>query len=741
MIISPEAPKVNGIAPEQGLARLMPRHLADLRQSGLGDEQIVRCGFHSLQSPTSVKTVLRWNRYNGELGPCLGIPFTDASGKSTGYVRLKPDNPRKAKESGKPIKYESPKGSSNLPYFPPGTFVALNDSSAPLLITEGEKKAAKADQEGFPCIGLVGVYGWQKKRGKDKAGFPQGDRELIEGLASIAWQSRPVFLCFDSDAATNQNVLLAEWHLAEALVRHGAIVKIVRLPEGDPGPDSKPAKVGLDDFLVARGTKDFRDLVAVAIEPKSPGKGLTPNEAPDDPHRLARLFIRERCQCADGLTLRFYRGEWNRWDGSAYRVLPEKELRAELTISAKAEMDRVNLLAQQMAEKDEPPPEVRKVTGRMVSDVAHALTSLTVLPSRTEAPTWIGAEEPFSASEILACCNGLIHLPSLVNAKDHFKAPTPRFFSPNCLDFDFNLNAPKPFAWLDFLGKLWPDDPQSIGTLQEWMGYLLTPDTCQQKILMLIGPKRSGKGTISRVIRGLVGPENVTCPTLASLGTNFGLWPLLGKTVAIIQDARLGGRTDAAAIAEKLLSISGEDAQTIDRKFLSPVTAKLYARFMLVTNELPKLADSSGALPGRMILLRMTQSWYGKEDTALTDRLFVELPAILLWAIAGWQRLRERGHFVQPDASMGMVDELADLSSPVGAFVRERCQVRPGCQIERSALFSAWQCWCQEQGRDHPGDAATFGRNLRAAVPSLGNSQPRAESGCRVRVYEGVCLK
>src|SRR5262249_33859732 len=150
------------------------------------------------------------------------------------------------------------------------------------------------------------------------------------------------------------------------------MVRVVRLPQGDPGPDGKPSKVGLDDYLVAHGTEAFRALLAAAVEPTPPEKRLTPNEAADDPHRLARLFILESCQHTDGLTVRFWREEWHRWDGSVYRILPEKELRAELTASAKAEMDRINLIAQKLAEKDKPAPQVRKVTGRLVSDVAHA---------------------------------------------------------------------------------------------------------------------------------------------------------------------------------------------------------------------------------------------------------------------------------------------------------------------------------------------------------------------------------
>jgi putative DNA primase/helicase len=61
---------------------------------------------------------------------------------------------------------------------------------------------------------------------------------------------------------------------------------------------------------------------------------------------------------------------------------------------------------------------------------------------------------------------------------------------------------------------------------------------------MLVGPKRSGKGTIGRILIALLGDDNVVAPTLAGIGTNFGLAPLIGKPLEIISDSRLGGRTD-----------------------------------------------------------------------------------------------------------------------------------------------------------------------------------------------------
>ena len=134
-------------------------------------------------------------------------------------------------------------------------------------------------------------------------------------------------------------------------------------------------------------------------------------------------------------------------------------------------------------------------------------------------------------------------------------------------------------------------------------------------------------------------------PTLAGLGTNFGLAPLIGKRVAIISDARLSGRADQHAIAERLLSITGEDALTIDRKYKSAWTGQLQTRFLIISNELFRLADASGALASRFILLMLAKSFYGQEDRNLTKKLMTELPGILNWAAAGWVRARTARSF------------------------------------------------------------------------------------------------
>ena len=319
-------------------------------------------------------------------------------------------------------------------------------------------------------------------------------------------------------------------------------------------------------------------------------------------------------------------------------------------------------------------------------------------------------------------------------------APTPRYFNTHALTYDFDPHAAAPRAWLDLLAQLWPDDPTSIDCLQEWFGYLLTSETRLQKILMMIGPKRSGRGTITRILKALAGLNNVVNPTLEALARPFGLAVLIDKPVAVFPDARLSSRPDNAVIVESLLSISGEDDQSIDRKHLPSWTGRLPTRFVLVSNELPRLRDSSRALSSRLIIIRFTQSFYGREDVGLFERLERELPGILLWAFEGWHRLQHRGRFVQPGSARDLLESMEEMASPIATFLDERCVLESDAKVATGVLFDAWREWCREHGRDAVGDESSLGRDLHAAIPGLTKSRLR-DGGSRLVYYNGLRLR
>ncbi len=450
---------------------------------------------------------------------------------------------------------------------------------------------------------------------------------------------------------------------------------------------------------------------------------------PRDPLPSARTLVEMRYTRDGQRTLHHHAGVFYAWSGTCYPVLDDATIRAQVWQFLES--------AKRYAKKNMVVP--FQPNRAKVGDVLDAVRAVSNLPASLSAPAWLGpvAATAPAPKELLPCANGLLHLPTL-----DLEPPTPAFFTHNALGFAYDPDAPDPEGWLRFLDDLWGDDPEAVDTLQELFGYVLVPDTRQQKIFLIVGPKRSGKGTIARVQTGLLGQANVCAPTLASLGQNFGTAALINKPLAIIADARLGSRADQHAIAERLLSVSGEDGLTVDRKYLPPWTGRLPTRFVVLTNELPRLADASGALASRFIVLTLTESFYDREDHNLTDRLLRELPSILNWSIEGCQRLHMRGHFVQPKSSAAAIEALEALGSPVTAFVRDCCEVGPGNWIECAHLFEAWRQWCTKQGRDRPGTAQSFGRDLHSAVPAIKVTRPSDGHGGKLqRRYEGIDLQ
>lgn len=446
---------------------------------------------------------------------------------------------------------------------------------------------------------------------------------------------------------------------------------------------------------------------------------------PLTPYITAHAFIEIKYSNPTAHTLHYYQGEFFHWTGTHYHTIDIATIRAEIYDF----LDAADCPDKQGGTIPFRP------TPRRASDVLDALKAAANLPARVAVPSWISNDPGICPTEIIACKNGLLHIPSW-----RLLTRTPDFFNLVAVPFPYEASAPEPVEWLSFLASLWGDDTQAIYTLQEIFGYFLAYDTSQQKLFLLIGPTRSGKGVICRVLRHLLGSENVPGPTLASLSSNFGLAPLIGKQVAIIADARIGARSDQQIIAERLLSISGEDSLTIDRKYLPAWTGRLPVRFLIASNELPRLADVSGALAKRFITLVLNKSFYGCEDHGLPDRVLGGLPGILNWALDGRDRLTARGHFIQPASSSEVTQVLEDLSSPMKAFLRDRCVLGPNETVEVDELYGSWQTWCTLNGVDKPGTKQLFGRDLRAAVPGLRVHQPRGASE-RKRLYEGVGLK
>lgn len=467
-----------------------------------------------------------------------------------------------------------------------------------------------------------------------------------------------------------------------------------------------------------------RDRVGHLLD-SEPTRRLSP---PTNPMAVARELIANRYTGDRGqLSLRHWQGSWWRWRTSHWVEIEERSVREDVYRFTEHASYELKVRRDMVLAPWEP-------TRHKIADVLDAMAAVCFLAEDVHQPAWID-DVDVPAGTFVACANGLLHV-----ATRALYPHTPAYFNQTSVPFDFDPGAGDPSGWIDFLVDLFGEDLAAIDALGEWFGYLIAGRTDQHKILLLVGPTRAGKGLIAQLMSELVGRSNVAGPTLASLSTDFGLASLIDKPLAVVSDARLGGR-QSNPVVERLLAISGEDTIGVSRKFRDDWTGQLPTRFVIVSNELPQLGDASEAIVGRFVVLILSRSWLGQEDTDLGRRLRGERTQILNWALDGLDRLDRQGRFTAVASSDDAINALRDLASPVSAFVREVCDLTDrAATVPVDELFIAWRRWAEDNGH-RPGTAQNFGRNLRAVIPSLRVRRPGAHAAARARVFDGIRVR
>jgi putative DNA primase/helicase len=381
-------------------------------------------------------------------------------------------------------------------------------------------------------------------------------------------------------------------------------------------------------------------------------------------------------------------------------------------------------------------------TSRFVSDIIEDLKGIALLEI-DRVPAWtVDPEGRPDPAQLLVAENGILDLTNLGESMDSIRwiEPTPALFTLTKLPFAFDPSARAP-RFRAFLNEVSGGDAAWIETLLQILGYLLLPTTHHQKIFLFVGPKRSGKGTILRVIGDLVGEANCCSPTLVSLSGTFGLAPLVGKLVALCGDEHFAANnTQQLAVIETLKRVSGEDMVDINRKYKEQVAGvHLIARFVIAANEIPDLPDASSALTSRFIALFFPNSFFGKEDPKLGETLRAERDGIAIMAIQGLISLRKAGRFVEPPCSADLRRELGTKSAPVEAFISECCALGKDREVASEELYARWKSWCEDHSLT-AGSAVSFGLNLRILRLPIQKVR-RGSRNDRCYSYEGIGLK
>jgi P4 family phage/plasmid primase-like protien len=527
---------------------------------------------------------------------------------------------------------------------------------------------------------------------------------------------------------------------------------------------------------VAAARKKASGLDAI----ESAGESEPPSSRPLVPESVieqGRRYLLERESPArdqrpgSGLWLRYWNGQFLQYTGTRYAVVSDELMLAR----AWTWLDGFSTMTRDGAEPLNP-------DSRLASDCLKAARGEVLVPTSVSMPAWLPADfkeggrpawgqasrsaarreregEDGSAGKWIAARNVLIDADAWIAGELRTRPHTPRYFAMSSLPYDLPIDrirqAMKDDAleqlvgelcptWLDFLAGIYTDELSWHDTLQEWFGYNLIPDNSLEMMMLLVGPPRSGKGTVLTAHAAVLGEENVASTSLGDMADRFGLAQLVGKPAAQLPDAHMSKFKDGTAAVERFKSITGNDPVAVEEKALPRYTTRLYCRFTMACNELPALQDSSLGLADRLIVLRFDRSHVGKTDPTLKARIKAEAQGIMLWSLIGlrrlWNRRDEAGNVSrrigQPLSGLELIEAIRREQSPISGFIEDACLTESSQSCPIRQLFEVWGIWCQENNR-HAGSPQSFGRKLRAIVPGLREERPR-DAGRRDRIYVGI---
>lgn len=431
--------------------------------------------------------------------------------------------------------------------------------------------------------------------------------------------------------------------------------------------------------------------------------------------------------------------EWLDWDGHAYQPVEDATIQSEVQAFAEnAYQIAFDEVTTKDADGNETTTKVRVLRkfNPKPSDVTAICTTLrrqNHKPADTMSPPcWLTGIDLPEAHNVISLQNGLLDMTT-----GELYDATPEFFTRTALPIDYDPSAPTPRKFLRFLLQVTGRDKEVCRLIQEYFGYMITGDTSLQKVFMLWGPPRTGKGTLLRIKNALTGKLNNYNPSIQEFAGRFGLESAIGKSNINFTDLNCDDRVRLSDACTRINAISGEDDVSVERKNVKSWDGRLPGRFTIVTNSLPNFGFGILALATRLIVIPFRVSFAGREDADLTDKLMVELPGILNWALAGLARLRARGRFVEPNVSKDAKTRMLYQTDPIRGFVDEKCVLDVDRHIDKDVFYYHYRRFCKDVG-SHPMALNKLAERLIEIYPGIVAKKRLAGDGTRRPAFAGV---
>lgn len=599
-----------------------------------------------------------------------GIRFPWTDGTCPTVWQTRPDEPF-TDDEGNLVKYVFPKG-AKVP------FNRLRDGEGMtrMILAEGTKQQYAVLSHAPIDMAVYGMSGcW---------GFKHADLSVAEG--------RQVYLLLDADFETNADVWVAAEQLTKQLKRHGAVSVHYVATTGT-------GKEGVDDVLAGfpedRRAHMLRTWLAAAADklPKKP-KAKKPVLSELDAEAAKLFQVREKPVSFKPVD-------------ASMKIMAEYP--AAITAERNIALYRDGVYS---VDEDAVLSVVVKMLGnfytpgfmKQTTDVLRGLLASEgkKLPERMTSP-------------LLNCANGMVDLRTGALLPHD---PSYMSYVQVSVPYEPDTATPVYDAWLAQCLRQEEhtdaDVAALVDDLEETAGTMLDPSKTPSKALFLFGLSRSGKSTFLRLLKAVAGSKNTSAVTLHSLATDqFAAANLYGKMLNVAADLSNKHVEDLSLFK----MITGEDVVQGNRKYGNQFEFTNQCLVAFSANELPTVSEASRAYAERMKPFEFPNTFAGREDKTLEDKLMAELPGILARWVKAYGRFLARGGYGRTDSATQASFEAK--SDRVVQFFQDMVTLTPaeygqklGADVAtgRRDVAMAFNAWAERNGGSKMGERAFFNR-------------------------------
>lgn len=294
----------------------------------------------------------------------------------------------------------------------------------------------------------------------------------------------------------------------------------------------------------------------------------------------------------------------------------------------------------------------------------------------------------------------------------------PKYLSTIQIEADFDPSS-KSEPLDKFFESVLPVDEVNI--VEEFIGYLLLPDTSFNKCLVFVGEGGNGKTQFMNLIMGLLGEKNISHYSLHHISEEkFSVSGLFGSLANFYDELQTKQIKDTATF--KMVT-DGNPIKAED-KGKAPFSFVPYCRLVFATNEMPKSDDRSQAYFDRFIFIQLPNRIRGtRVEIRKYAQVLLQMPgvrsAFLNRALSGLRRLTERNRFSDSESSKAAIEEYRRECNSAYDFIKEYCTFDdPTAWIPKRDVYIRYRSWCLESGR-RPMAERGFSKSLESMNVSV----------------------